>query len=319
MIDSNAIGRPWKSAPAARCVHTRGPKLRFVLSFLLTATVIPGGLYRGTTVAGQRLIVTNNEAIDDDSNANVANAPPAAWGQDDWDAAKKAANKPARQGVFALPDFDSWVLRGQTESTLKSMLALQIESVARCELSAAQREKLQMAGEGDLKRLARTIGELREKFREAGQDQQKYNELIQEGSAMQMKLQSGIYGESSLFQKVLRQTLNHEQSVRFEQQERERRKFRYEAKIELVMANLEGTISLTAEQRQRLVKLLVDETEPPKKFGQYDNYMVFVQAGRLEEAKFKPILDDSQRRSFKKLLDQYRGMDQFLRQQGYLP
>jgi hypothetical protein len=250
---------------------------------------------------------------------------PAAWGQDDWDVPKKAAQQPVQQfNNFALPDFDQWVLNGrspgQIESTQKSFLALQIESVARaCELSAAQREKLQLAGECDLKRMSREIDDLRRKFHEARQDQEAYNQFINEGSTMQTRLQTGIYGESSMFRKVLERTLDREQSLRYERQERERRKFHYQAKIELVMSNLESTVSLAADQRQRLVKLIVDETEPPKKFGQYDTYVVFYQFGKLGEAKLKPILDESQRKSVKRLGDQYRGMEQFLRTNGYLP
>jgi hypothetical protein len=221
-----------------------------------------------------------------------------------------------------MPNFDQWVLGGKTrdqlDRVLKSQLTLQVDSVSRaCELSAAQREKLDLAGEGDAKRLYHTIDQLRERFPEAGQDQQKYNTIINEASMLQMKMQSGIYDDSSLFQKVLRQTLNREQSLRYEQQERERRKFRYEAKIELVLSNLENSISLRAEQRQRLVKLLLDETEPPKKFGQYDFYIVLFQAGKLGEAKLKPILDDAQWQSFKKVLDRYQGMGQF-REAGVL-
>lgn len=252
---------------------------------------------------------------------------PSARGQDDWDVPKKAAEQPA-QGFnrFALPGFDQWVLRGRTneqlESTQKTLLTLQIDSVARaCELSADQREKLQLAGQCDIKRLSREVDALRERFRAATQpvDQQKYSELINEGSAMQGKLQSGIYGDSSLFQKVLAQTLSREQRVRYERQERQRRQFRYQAKIELILSNLEGSISLDADQRQKLVKLLVDGTEPPRKFGQYDTYVVLFQLGKLDEAKLRPILDESQRKSLKRVGDNYRGMEQFLRQQGYLP
>jgi hypothetical protein len=87
----------------------------------------------------------------------------------------------------------------------------------------------------------------------------------------------------------------------------------------MVLSNIENSISLRADQRQRLLKLLLDETEPPKKFGQYDFYVVLLQAGRLGEAKLRPIFDDAQWQSLKKVLDQYRGLEMFLKQQGYLP
>ena len=213
----SAKERPFRGAKGDSCrLRPRPPTLRSVLSLLLTAgMVLLSGLH-----------------------GRVAR------GQDDWDVGKKAVDRPNQQGRIVLPDFDQWVLRGKTrdqlERVLKSQLALQVDSVDRaCALSGAQREKLQLAGDGDLKRLSRTIEQLREKFREVGQDQEKFQTIAGEALTLQMKMQSGVYDESSLFQKVLRQTLSREQSARYEQQERERRKFRYEGKIELVVANLE--------------------------------------------------------------------------------
>ena len=295
MTNNLRIGKAWKGAIPVR-LRPPAPARRLVLGLLVTAgMVLPSGLH------GR-----------------------AARGQDDWDVAKKAVVQPNRDIVMALPDFDQWAFGGKTRDQLErlfeSQLALQVDAINRaCELSAAQREKLQLAGEGDQKRLSRAIEQFRDRFREAGHDQQKAANVVGEAQTLQMTIQDGVYDDSSLFQKVLRQTLNREQAVRYEQQERERRKFRYEAKIEMVLATLENSIPLRAEQRQRLVKLLLDETEPPKKFGQYDFYVVLFQAGKLGEAKLKPILDDAQWQSFKKVFDQGRGLEQFLKGQGYLP
>jgi hypothetical protein len=252
-----------------------------------------------------------------------------ARGQDDWDAGKPAANQPdarmvMRQTVMAPEVFDRWVSGGRTpeqmERSLDSLLALQVESVARvCGLSDAQREKLELAGHGDVKRLSRSIEQLKEKFRGVGQDQQKFSEMVREVSPLQMKMQTGVFGDSSLYRKVLNQTLDREQSVRYEQDERQRRKFRYEARIELVLSDLESSIPIRAEQRQRFVKLLLDETQPPKKFGQYDTYIVLCQARKLGEAKLKPIFDDAQWQALKKVLDQSQRMEQHLQANGFLP
>jgi hypothetical protein len=248
----------------------------------------------------------------------------AARGQDDWDAAKKAIDRRNQEDRFGVPDFDQWVLGGktldQTDLALRSQFALQVDAV-NCagELSSAQREKLQLAGEGDLKRLSRSINQLRDKYRAIGQDLEKYNDFNIEASRLRTKIQSGVYDDSSLFQKVLRQTLNREQAARYEQQELERRRFRYEAEIERVLSSMEDGILLRGEQQQRLVKLFLDETEPPKKFGQYDFYFVLFQAGKLGEAKLRPILDDAQWQSLKKVVDRYRGIEGILKSQGYLP
>ncbi len=252
-----------------------------------------------------------------------------AWGQDDWDAGKQAANQPDRRNVMGpammgQADFDRWVSGGKTreqmEQTLQSLLALQVDSAARtCGLSDAQRNKLELAGRGDVKRFSRSVEQLKEKFREVGQDQQKFNDIVREVSPLQVKMQTGIFGDSSLYRKILKQTLDRAQSDRYEQQERQRRKFHYEAKIELAVSNLEATLPLRAEQRQRLVRLLLDETEPPKKFGQYDYYVVLFQARKLGEAKLKPIFDDAQWQTFKRTLDQFQGIEEHLRLNGFLP
>ena len=198
---------------------------------------------------------------------------------------------------------------------------MQLASIARaCELTAAQQQKLELAGKYDVQRLKHELDELKARFGAGRQDQQTYSELINAGSTMQTRLQTGIYDESSFYHKVLGQTLTPDQSARLERQERERRKFNYTAKIELVMSSLQSNLACTAEQRQRLVKLVVDNSEPPKKnLGQYYSYVVIYQLGKLDETKVKAILDDSQWKSFKAITDQYRGMEQFLKQQGYVP
>jgi hypothetical protein len=301
MTGSLGIGRARKIARAAWCSRLRPAMLRFVVSLVVMAGMVSPDVLRGRP----------------------------AWGQDDWDAGKQAVNQPAARvvmgPVMAQDDFDRWVSGGRTrdqiEHTFESLLALQVESVTRaCELSDAQRAKLELAGRGDMKRFSRSLEQLKEKFRQVGQDQQKFNEIAQQVFPLQMKMQTGIFGDSSLYRKIVKQTLNPEQSVLYEQQERQRRMFRYEAKIELVMSNLETTIPLRAEQRQRLVKLLLDETEPPKESsGQYDYYVVLCQARKLGEAKLKPIFDDAQWQTLKRALDQSRGIEQHLRLNGFLP
>ena len=301
MVHETGLGRPWRRLRAAvrRRMDLRRPlsartALRFPVGFLAMA---------GTFFSADLQLP--------------------ARGQDDWDVPKKPVDPAAVQGQWNLPNFDQWVLgnktRDQIKGMIKQMLALQLQNVSlACELSAGQREKIELAGEFDRIRMSRAIDDLGERFRQAAQDQETYSRLINEGSAMQMSLKSGVYDDSSLFRKVVRQTLDRDQALRYERQERLRRKFRYEAKIELALSNLEASVSLTAGQQQRLVKLLIDETEPPKKFGQYDTYVVFMQLGKLSEAKLKPILDDSQRKSLKTLVNRFRGMERMLQAQGYL-
>ena len=253
---------------------------------------------------------------------------PLAWGQDDWDAVKDPANPPAAR-VFAapqfhLPDFDRWVYGGKTSAQVKQMLmsrfTSQLESVERdCQLSEVQRRKLELAARGDVRRFFRQADEVRAKFGEVRNDQQMLGKIMQEIQPLQAKIKSSFFDQNSLLHKVLKGTLDDEQSHEYEQQQRERRRFQYEAKIELALAMLETGVPLRERQRQRFVKLLLDQTEPPNKFGQQACYVVFYQAGTLEEEKLKAIFDDAQWRAIKQLLFRAKGLEAHLKSNGFIP
>lgn len=248
--------------------------------------------------------------------------------QDDWDAGRQAAKRQEERGfmgMMAPADFDRWVSGGrnpdQLQRTLESRLSLHVDADARlCGLSAAQKEKLELAGHGDIKRFFRSMDELKERFRQMeGQNQEKFNKIATEVHAFQRKMHSDPFGESSLYRKILKQSLDRDQSARYEQGDLERRKFRYEARIEAAMSNLESIIPMRAEQRRQLVKLLLEKTPPPKKFGQYSYYAVLYQMRTMGEAKLRPIFDDAQWQALNRLLERMRGLEQHLRADGLLP
>lgn len=64
--------------------------------------------------------------------------------------------------------------------------------------------------------------------------------------------------------------------------------------------------------------LLLQETGPPRQFGQYDFYVVMVQMARIPEDKLKPLFDATQWRTMQRQLDGMRGMEQWLSQTGVL-
>jgi len=254
-----------------------------------------------------------------------------AWGQDDWEGAEEVL-APAGGVVnmgFQVTDetFNQWVFgssrnASQGRKRIEALLTLQVESVERaCELSDAQKGKLRLAGRGDMKRFFVSVEEVRKKAREIKNDQNKFNQIWQDIQPLQTKLNSGFFDDVSLFYKVLKRTLDAAQSAEYEQREMKRRKFRYETKIGLAVVMLENGMPLRDEQRQKLMKLLVEETEPPKKFGQpqYDYYVVMLQAAKLPESKVRPIFDDAQWRALSQQFAQAKGMEPNLRRSGILP
>jgi hypothetical protein len=237
-----------------------------------------------------------------------------------------AAAQPA-QGVWIMTDdqFDQWVFGGPRNSRagrnkLDSLLALQVDDVARmCSLSEAQKKKLLLAGRGDIKRFFDRVEEKRKKFEKVKQDQTKIGEIYQELVPLQVALNSGLFSDGSIYSKTIRRVLSEEEDARYQKVIREKNRFRYRAKVELVVAQLDQTVGFRDEQRRKLVDLILSETQPPTRFGQYDYYLVMYQAGKIAETKLKPLFADRQWALLNRQFNQMRGMEQFLRNQGLLP
>lgn len=245
------------------------------------------------------------------------------WAQDDWDAGKEPMN-PAGAAHFQLPDFDQWAFRGQKPEQVKQALmsraSVRLDSFALTyDLSDAQRKKLELAARGDVRKFFREAEAVRAIYKEAKNDQQKLNEIAQAIQPIRNKMRGVFFDDDSLLYKALKNTLIGEQSDKYARQQRERRRFKYEAKIEYALVTLEGGVPLREQQRQQFVKLILEETEPPLTFGRQPQYEVFFKVSTIDEAKLEPIFDDAQWRAIKRLLMQAKEMGPNLQSNGFMP
>ncbi len=230
-----------------------------------------------------------------------------------------------QRGNFEVQEnqFDSWIFQNvQTAAArkrLEQMLTLQMDDVDRaCQLTEAQKKKLQLAGRGDVVRFFDEIEVVRKKFLLIRKDQQKFNEIWQDISPLQVKFQAGLFGDDSFYHKTLRNMLKGEQLSKFTTVDDERRKFQYRAKVELVVAMLENALPLRDEQRQKLIKLIVEETKPPRHFGQQDYYIVMWNVSKIPEKRLKPLFSDAEWKALNQQFQQVRGLEQWLKQSGAL-
>jgi hypothetical protein len=229
--------------------------------------------------------------------------------------------------TFVIPDqtFDNIVfgnVRGPSAavSRFQKLLEMQIDEVDRaCNLSDGQKTKLQLAGRGDIKRYFDRIDEKRRQFQDVKNDMNKFAVFQQELQPLRVDGNSAMFGESSIFAKTIPKILTADQTAQYEEITREKRMFRHRAKIALVIATLDNSLGLTADQRRRLEKVLVDETRPPRESSQYDFYVILLQAANLPEEKLKPIFDNTQWRSLAPYFTQSQRLADFLKTGGYLP
>ena len=190
---------------------------------------------------------------------------------------------------------DQWVfgrLGGSAgaRTKLDSSLLLRIDDLDRvCKITEAQKNKLRLAGRGDIKRFFDKVEVLKRKFQQ-GQNDPNAN-IWQEIQPLQVELNAGLFGDDSIYAKTIRRTLSPDQEARFESLTRERTNVRFKATVEWFVAHLDKGLGLTEDQRQRFIELLVRETRAPRKFGQGDYWYLMLRIDGLPEAKLKPIFD----------------------------
>ncbi len=255
------------------------------------------------------IVISNAKAQDDDD-------PPA----DAQLAQPQVANFEIQENQF-----DSWIFQNfptaaAARKKLDQMLSLQMDDVDRaCQLTESQKKKLLLAGRGDMVQFYEQVEVVRKKFLLVRRDQQKFNEIWQDISPLQVKFQAGLFGDDSFYHKTLRNMLKGEQLSKYSQIDGERRKFQYRAKVELVVAMLENALPLRDEQRQKLITLVVDETKPPRSFGQQqDYYIVMWNISKIPEKTLKPMFSDAEWKVLNQQFAQVRGLEQWLKQSGAL-
>ncbi len=251
----------------------------------------------------------------------------AARAQDDED--EEPAKVVPMNNVFIVNNaqFDQWVFGNigmanerVARDKLDSLLILNVEDLERtCGLTPIQKKKLTLAGRGDIKRFFDRVEDLRKKFDKSKNDQNLFGLMWQDIQALQAIFQAGLLGEGSIFAKTLKSTLSPDQVASHENVVHDRLMYRYWARVDLAMELLNNTVGFTDDQRQRLVKLLTEETKPPKRLGQNDYYAVLYMLASLPEAKVKPIFEESQYRNLKRQFDQARGLGVWLKQNGFIP
>jgi hypothetical protein len=228
--------------------------------------------------------------------------------------------------VFNEAQFDQWLFgqlgttnAGAARSKVETFLTLSVDDLARtCNLTPLQKKKFLLAGHGDIKRYFDRVDETRKKFKSSKNDPNQFGLMWQDIQVLQTAFHE-IFGEGSIFGKSLKSTLNPEQAAGHEKVVRDRLLYRYQARVDLAMEMLNNNVGFTDEQRERLVKLLLEGTRPPRRLGQNDYYAVLYLLGTLPEAKVKSLFDEAQYRSLKQQLDQARGLGMWLKQNGFVP
>ena len=203
---------------------------------------------------------------------------------------------------------------------LDTMLAQKLEDLQKvCKVSDAQKEKLRLAGRGDINRFLEEVEVKRKKFEEVRRDQNKFGQFYQQIQPLRATFQAGLFADGSFFAKALKRNLDGAEAARFDADRREHSAFRYAASVDMLTARLGLALGLTDDQRGRASRVIIDNTRPPKAMGQQEFNVVFYQASTVPLAKFKDILDADQIKVLERHFAQTRFQERNLKANGYVP
>ena len=210
-----------------------------------------------------------------------------------------------------------WAFNGRTDDQVRKQLdnelQMRIGMVDRlCELDDGQEAKLSRSAQADITRFFRQVTKIREEVKESGlnaNNNQDMNKLWQIISPLTIAMQQGVFGENSLFQKVLRGTLEPEQSKTYKDALKKNRERRWKTLTRVNVAEIEKSTPLIGDQREKLLAIL-DKQEIPEKFNkQMDGYVGYLKLmkARKEDPTLGGFLDKHQLAVMNQYCDRYQG------------
>lgn len=180
-----------------------------------------------------------------------------------------------------------------------------------CGISSAQAERLQLAAARDIRSFFERVATAR-----SATEQPRWVPIAQ---PLQQEMNEGLFNTGSYFRKVLPKTLTGEQYAIYEVVDSRRHAYRYRAVVESVVTMWDGVVPLRAKQRRNLVRLLLDNTSPPLRFGRYDYCVVLIQAARIPDERFTALLDEAQWRVLRNSLREQHPVYAEMADAGVLP
>ena len=204
----------------------------------------------------------------------------------------------------------------------------QVDSV--CGLTDAQRRKLRLAMESDIRRLTEEIDAERRKYQDVEVNfndqvgQRKWQQFQQDVQRCRQRLQ-GLFDAESLFAKVLPTTLDAEQYGRLTAETAARRSCRWRALVAATMLKYDDMLGLDQRQYEEIEKLLL-EREPALRIDRPANrqdmhaqqMLVAMVLAEVDGKRLQAAVSERQWKTLAQLTNQGKAMRSYIEAQGLL-
>jgi hypothetical protein len=232
------------------------------------------------------------------------------------------------QNMFELDEsnFTQWVFgnvggrMGSGKDQLESMLLMNLSEIDRaCKLTQDQKNKLLLAGHGDIKHFFDRVAEAKQVFDQLRHDQNNIQAIFQETQPLAASLRAGLFGPDSIFSKTISSTLEPQQADHFRQVQLDKQQFYHRSNVIFTVIRLDQAVGFTDDQRKKMIELVMQETKPSlRSAGQYDATVLIYKISKIPEAKIRPIFDEPRWKALQAKFAQVEGTEQFLKTSGFL-
>lgn len=167
---------------------------------------------------------------------------------------------------FDESNFELWAYGGLYEKAMREKFRSQAEIEIRklhelVDLSESQKDRIRIAGEGDIARFFRTVERAKQAAKAEAKGQNTVEILRKHVSPIQQLVSKGIFDDPSLLKKVSEQVLTDEQRMSLQSKRQDEVKVQLALYIKLRLAKLDQQIPFTIDQRKQLMALIQGRCE----------------------------------------------------------
>lgn len=236
----------------------------------------------------------------------------------------KNKNQQGQQVFVANQNINAWLFQrhgneAQAREFLKQQLNLAIDTIDRdVELTDEQREKLRLAGAGDVSLFFAEVEKIRDEFDgNAMNDPNQFNNVWQRIQPLQQRMRSSLYGPNSIFARVSDGMLEEAQRSRLSEVEQKRLRFHFETHLKNTISQAHRTRPFRTTQRQRIMKLLQDVEMPNRGTRQMTQQYALYSLSKVR-SELSEIVSKEQMKALNPLLRRGERMERTLRNEGYI-
>ena len=230
------------------------------------------------------------------------------------------------RGINFKANMEQWMFQphgseSKARSVHRTQLNLAMDMTERdVNLTQEQKEKLRLAGEGDIARYFAQFDKIRAEFADVDENadgNDALNRLMRRIQPFRQQAQASIFSTGSLFKAVSDKVLDPDQRTKLRKAEEERLKYYFGAALKTSIAKAERASPLKTAQRNKILAI-ANEMEPP--LANNRRYMKFYAMYRLAQKKgeLKEILNAKQFAAMSTLLQQGDRMERTLKSAGMI-